>query len=68
MSRIDAAKLSLSKKVKSRKETVITVSDKDFAVVKAGDKVTVKYTTADGKNTAKTVKRKPKQQSKQKKD
>ena len=57
---VDAAlkTITVVKKVKGQeKETVITVSDKDFAVVKAGDKVTVKYTTADGKNTAKTVKK-----------
>jgi hypothetical protein len=57
---VDAAlkTITVVKKVKGQeKETVITVSEKDFAAVKAGDKVTVKYTTADSKNTAKTVKK-----------
>lgn len=50
--------ITVVKKVKGQdKETVIVVSDKDFAAVKAGDKVTAKYTTADGKNTAKSVKK-----------
>ena len=35
--------------------TVISVDDKTLAEMKTGTKVTVKYTTADGKNTAKSV-------------
>ncbi|MBU4320010.1 MAG: hypothetical protein KJ739_02855 [Nitrospinae bacterium] len=55
---VDAAAKTITvvKKVKGQdKETVISVDDKTLADVKAGDKVTVKYTTADGKNTAKKV-------------
>jgi len=44
--------------VKGKKgDVVITVDDKTLADVKAGDKVTAKYTEADGKNTAKSVKK-----------
>ena len=46
--------------VKGKKgDVVITVDDKTLADIKAGDKVTVKYATADGKNTAKSVKKAP---------
>lgn len=57
---VDAATKTITvvKKVKGQdKETVITVSDKDFAAVKAGDKITAKYTSADGKNTATSIKK-----------
>jgi len=50
---------------KPKKEVTVSVDDKTkvmtgkdkktFADVKVGDKVTVKYTTADGKNTAQSV-------------
>lgn len=44
------------KKVKDKaEEVVIAVDDKQLASVKAGDKVTVKYSVADNKNTAKTI-------------
>ncbi len=44
--------------VKGKKgDVVIAVDDKTLADVKAGDKVTAKYTEADGKNTAKSVKK-----------
>jgi hypothetical protein len=44
--------------VKGKKgDVVIGVDDKMIADVKAGDKVTAKYTEADGKNTAKSVKK-----------
>lgn len=44
--------------VKGKKgDVVIAVDDKMIADVKAGDKVTAKYTEADGKNTAKSVKK-----------
>ena len=44
--------------VKGKKgDVVIAVDDKMMAAVKAGDKVVVKYTEADGKNTAKSVKK-----------
>jgi len=44
--------------VKGKKgDVVIAVDDKMMADVKAGDKVVVKYTEADGKNTAKSVKK-----------
>jgi len=44
--------------VKGKKgDVVIAVDDKMLADVKAGDKVTAKYTEADGKNTAKSVKK-----------
>jgi hypothetical protein len=44
--------------VKGKKgDVVIAVDDKMMADVKAGDKVTAKYTEADGKNTAKSVKK-----------
>jgi microtubule-associated protein 1 len=36
-------------------DVVIAVEDKKVAHIKAGDKVVVKYTEADGKNTAKSV-------------
>lgn len=57
---VDAAAKTITvvKKVKDKvEEVVVTVDDKTLAAVKAGDKVTVKYTTADGKNTAKSVKK-----------
>ncbi len=44
--------------VKGKKgDVVIAVDDKVLAKVKAGDKVEAKYTEADGKNTAKSVKK-----------
>ena len=44
--------------VKGKKgDVVIAVDDKMMAAVKAGDKVVVKYTEADGKHTAKSVKK-----------
>ncbi|MBM4145723.1 MAG: hypothetical protein FJ240_05530 [Nitrospira sp.] len=44
--------------VKGKKgDVVIAVDEKMIADVKAGDKVTAKYTEADGKNTAKSVKK-----------
>jgi ribosomal protein S1 len=44
--------------VKGKKgDVVVAADDKMMADVKAGDKVTVKYTEADGKNTAKSVKK-----------
>jgi microtubule-associated protein 1 len=44
--------------VKGKKgDVVIGVDDKMLADVKAGDKVEVKYAEADGKNTAKSVKK-----------
>lgn len=44
--------------VKGKKgDVVIAVDDKMAAEVKAGDNVVVKYTEADGKNTAKSVKK-----------
>ena len=53
---VDAAAKTIT--VKGKKgDVVITVDDKTLADVKAGDKVTAKYTTADGKNTAKSVKK-----------
>ena len=55
---VDAAAKTITvvKKVKGQdKETVISVDDKTLADVKVGDKVKAKYTTADGKNTAKSV-------------
>ncbi|NCO83246.1 MAG: hypothetical protein COW90_09805 [Nitrospirae bacterium CG22_combo_CG10-13_8_21_14_all_44_11] len=51
---VDAAAKTIT--VKGKKgDVVIAVDDKTLADVKAGDKVTAKYTTADGKNTAKSV-------------
>ena len=51
---VDAAAKTIT--VKGKKcDVVISVDDKTLADVKAGDKVTAKYTTADGKNTAKSV-------------
>jgi Cu/Ag efflux protein CusF len=44
--------------VKGKKgDVVIGVDEKMMADVKAGDKVVAKYTEADGKNTAKSVKK-----------
>jgi len=44
--------------VKGKKgDVVIAADDKMMADIKAGDKVVVKYTEADGKNTAKSVKK-----------
>ena len=44
--------------VKGKKgDVVVAVDDKMMAGVKAGDKVAVKYTEADGKNIAKSVKK-----------
>ncbi len=44
--------------VKGKKgDVVIAVEEKMVAGIKAGDKVVVKYTEADGKNTAKSVKK-----------
>lgn len=65
-----AMTITVSKKVKGKAvETVVTVDDKTkialgkekktLADVKAGDKVTVKYTEVDGKNVAKSVAIKP---------
>ncbi|MCX5718248.1 MAG: hypothetical protein NTW44_08130 [Nitrospirae bacterium] len=52
---VDAAAKTIT--VKGKKgDVVISVDDKTLADVKAGDKVTAKYTSADGKNTAKAVK------------
>lgn len=62
---VDAAAKTIT--VKGKKgDVVISVDDKTLADVKAGDKVTAKYTTADGKNTAKkvTVKAAPKKMEK----
>ncbi|MEW6214978.1 MAG: hypothetical protein AB1478_07250 [Nitrospirota bacterium] len=61
-----AKTITVAKKVKGKvEETVVTVDDKTkitlgkekktLADVKAGDKVTVKYTQVDGKNVAKSV-------------
>jgi microtubule-associated protein 1 len=58
--------LTVAKKVKDKvEETVVTVTDKTkimkgaekktLADVKAGEKVTVKYTEKEGKNTAKSI-------------
>jgi Cu/Ag efflux protein CusF len=53
-----AKTITVSKKAKDKVEdTVISVDDKMLADVKKGDKVTVKFTVADGKNTAKSVKK-----------
>ena len=65
-----AMTITISKKMKGKAvETVVTVDDKTkimmgkekkaLADVKAGDKVTVKYTEVDGKNVAKSVAIKP---------
>ena len=61
---VDAAAMTVTV-AKKGKETVVTVNDKTkimmgkekktLADVKAGDKVTVRYTEADGKNMAKSV-------------
>ena len=51
---VDAAAKTITVKGK-KADVVITVDDKTLADVKAGDKVEAKYTTADGKNTAKSV-------------
>lgn len=70
---VDAAAktITVAKKVKGKvdEETVVAVDDKTkitldkekktLADVKAGDKVTVKYTEVDGKNVAKSVAIKP---------
>jgi hypothetical protein len=57
--------------VKGKKgDVVIAVEEKMVAGIKAGDKVVVKYTEADGKNTAKSVKKataKPAEKSMEKK-
>lgn len=54
---VDAAAKTIT--VKGKKgDVVIAVDDKALADAKAGDKVTVKYSTADGKNTAKSVTKK----------
>ncbi|MBI1811691.1 MAG: hypothetical protein HY035_09865 [Nitrospirae bacterium] len=53
---VDAAAKTIT--VKGKKgDVVITVDAKTLADVKAGDKVKATYTSADGKNTAKTVKK-----------
>jgi len=65
-----AMTITISKKMKDKAvETVVTVDDKTkimmgkekkaLADVKAGEKVTVKYTEVDGKNVAKSVAIKP---------
>ncbi len=52
-----AKTITIVKKVKGEfKETVIVVDDRTLAGVKTGSKVTVKFTTANGKNTATSVK------------
>ena len=67
---VKAKTLTVSKMMKGKaEETVVTVDDKTkimmdkekkaLADVKAGDKVTVKYTEVDGKNVAKSVAIKP---------
>lgn len=54
-----AKTITVVKAVKGKaEEVVVSVDDKTLADVKAGDKVEVKYTTADGKNTAKSVMKK----------
>jgi|WetSurSiteA1Bulk_404760.scaffolds.fasta_scaffold01425_4 hypothetical protein len=63
---VDAMSITVSKKVKGKAEdTVVAVNDKTkitmgkekkaIADVKVGDKVTVKYSEADGKMTAKSI-------------
>lgn len=53
---VDAAAKTIT--VKGKKgDVVIAVDEKMMKDVKAGDKVFVKYTTADDKNTAKLVKK-----------
>lgn len=48
--------ITVVKKVKDKaEEVIIAVDDKQLASVKAGDKVMVKYTVADNKNTAKSI-------------
>ncbi|MCE5194263.1 MAG: hypothetical protein LLF28_02225 [Nitrospiraceae bacterium] len=52
---VDAVAKTITVAGKKKGDVVIIVDDKTLADVKAGDKVLVKYTTADGKNTAKSV-------------
>lgn len=53
---VDAAAKTIT--VKGKKgDVVIAVDDKTLAGIKAGDKVEAKYTAAEGKNTAKAVKK-----------
>lgn len=53
-----AKTITVTKKVKDKAEdTVISVDDKMLADVKQGEKVTVKFTVTDGKNTATSVKK-----------
>jgi lipopolysaccharide export LptBFGC system permease protein LptF len=48
--------ITVVKKGKDKaEEVIIAVDDKQLASVKAGDKITVKYTVADNKNTAKSI-------------
>lgn len=48
--------ITVVKKVKDKiQETVIAVDDKMLADIKAGDKVTVKYSSVGGKNTAQKI-------------
>lgn len=64
---VDAKAMSIT--VKGKKDVTAVVDDKTkitagkdkktLADVKAGDKVTVKFTEADGKNTAKSIEIKP---------
>jgi Cu/Ag efflux protein CusF len=53
---VDAKAKTITVKAK-KGDVVIAVDDKMIADVKAGDKVKAKYTEADGKNTAKSVKK-----------
>jgi hypothetical protein len=56
VSAVDAKAKTIT--VKGKKgDVVIAADDKMMADIKAGDKVVVKYTEADGKNTAKSVKK-----------
>ena len=67
---VKAKTITVTKMMKDKaQETVVTVDDKTkimmdkekkaLADVKAGDKVTVKYTEVDGKNVAKSIAIKP---------
>jgi len=56
VSAVDATAKTIT--VKGKKgDVVIAADDKMMADIKAGDKVVVKYTEADGKKTAKSVKK-----------
>jgi len=54
---VDAAGKTITVKGPKKGDVVIAVDDKTLAAVKAGDKVKATYTSADGKNTAKKVKK-----------